>query len=176
MHCQHETIPFHHTMILNMGMNKVTGFKQLSSTATDTALTTEQRQELMLPGLSKSEALWNQAFAAIRRKEPGTIQEYEEALCPGTGTLSPAERMGEIVRQNLHDHDLKALSISLLGKSFKIRQIGESIITFIYESKGFITTAASTEPHLALAWSGVSFLLPVSFFNFVNLGHSVSAE
>ena len=130
----------------------------------------------MLPGLSKSEALWNQAFAAVRRKEPDTIQEYEETLCPGTGTSSPAERMGSIVRQKFHDHDLKALSISLLGKSLKIRQLGESIITFISESKDFITNVASAEPHVALAWSGVSFLLPVSFFNYVNLEYYVSAE
>ena len=130
----------------------------------------------MLLGLSKSEALWSQAFAVVRRKEPGTIQEYEETLCPGTGTSSPAERIGSIVRQKLHDHDLKALSISLLGKSIKIRQIGESIITFISESKDFIRTVASTEPHVALAWSGVSFLLPVSFFNFVNLEYSITAE
>lgn len=139
-------------------------------------LTTEQRQELMLPGLSKSEVLWSQAFAAVRRKEPDIIQEYEETLCPGTGTLVPAERMGSIFRQKLHDHDLKALSISLLGKSFKVRQIGESVITFISESKDFITTVASTEPHVALAWSGISFLLPVSFISFVNLEYSVSAE
>ena len=152
------------------------GSSQLSSTATNTNLTTEQRQELMLPGLSKSEALWYQAFAAIRRKEPETIQEFEEILCPGTGASSPAERMGSIVRQKLHDHDLEALSISLLGKSFKIRQIGETIITFVSESKNFITAVASTEPPLALAWSGVSLLLPVSFFNLVNFEYSVYAE
>lgn len=130
----------------------------------------------MLPGTSKSETLWSQAFAAVRRKEPDIIREYEETLCPGTGTSSPAERMTRIVRQKLHDHDLKALSISLWGNPFKIRQIGESIITFISESKGFITTVASTEPHVALAWSGVSFLLPVSFFNHVNLKYSISTK
>ena len=130
----------------------------------------------MLPGLSKSEALWSQAFAAVRRKEPERIQNYEETLCPGSGTSSPAERMGSNVRQKLHDHDLKALSISLLGNSFRIRQLGKTIIAFTSESKDFITTVASTERHVALAWSGVSFILPVSFFNFVTLEYSSSAE
>ena len=70
--------------------------------------------------------------------------------------------MGEIVRQRLHDRDLKALAIRLAGKSIRVREVGESIIGFIWQSKDFIDSVADTEPHVALAWSGVSLLLPVS--------------
>ena len=54
------------------------------------------------------------------------------------------------------------LKINLGGKSFRIREIGENVINFIWESKDFVASIASIEPHAAIAWAGVSQLLPVS--------------
>ena len=112
--------------------------------------------------LSKSEALWREAYAIVRRREPDIIHEYEQALCPDLGKSTPADRLNGIVRQRLRDRDMKALVASLVGKPIKLREIGERVINFIWQSRDFIISVASTEPHVALVWSGVSLLLPVS--------------
>ena len=69
--------------------------------------------------------------------------------------------MEEIIKGLYNGRRMDQLKISLGGKSFRIREIGENIINFVSESKGFVASIASVEPHAALAWAGVSQLLPV---------------
>ena len=51
--------------------------------------------------------------------------------------------------------------MNLDGKSSRTREIGGNIINFIWEFKEFVASIASVEPHAALAWAGVTQLLPV---------------
>jgi N-terminal domain of NWD NACHT-NTPase len=50
-------------------------------------------------------------------------------------------------------------------KKYIVKEQVDKIISAITAAKEFITTAASLEPHAALAWAGVSVLLPVSLAN-----------
>ena len=100
------------------------------------------------------------------------MREYEQIICPSFGNFAPAERMSGVVRQRLHDLDLKALTLTLAGKPIKIREIGESIIGFIWQSRDIISPVANTEPHVALAWSGVSLLLLVRLSDSLSLFRS----
>lgn len=86
---------------------------------------------------------------------------YEHYFSSDRGNSKPAERMEEIIHRLYNGRRMDQLKINLGGKSFRIREIGENIINFIWESKGFVASIASAEPHAALAWAGVSQLLPV---------------
>lgn len=121
-------------------------------------------QELSMHERPLSEALWAQAYVTLAAKEPDVVSDYEQYYHEQghLGTrFEPASHMDGIIRQIYSDRKTRQLVVTLAGKSFKIREIGEKIVQFIWESKDLITTAASTEPHAALAWSGVSQLLPV---------------
>ena len=89
------------------------------------------------------------------------MSAYEHYFSSDRGNSKPAERMEDIIHRLYNGRRMDQLKITLGGKSFRIREIGENIINFISESKGFIASIAITEPHAALAWAGVSQLLPV---------------
>ena len=123
--------------------------------------TSLHHQEFSLLNQTTSEALWSQAYSALKAKEPDIILAYEHYLNPDRGSFKPAERMEGIIHQLYNGRKMDELKIKLGGKSFRIREIGENIINFIWESKDFVTSIANVEPHAALAWAGVSQLLPV---------------
>lgn len=118
-------------------------------------------QEFSLLEQTTSEALWSQAYSALKAKEPDIMLAYEHYFNADRGSLKPAERMEEIIHRLYNGQRMDQLKINLGGKSFRIREIGEDIINFIWESKAFVASIASVEPHAALAWAGVSQLLPV---------------
>ena len=123
--------------------------------------TSLHHQEFSLLDQTTSEALWSQAYSALKAKEPDITLAYEHYLNPDRGSFKPAERMEGIIHQLYNGRKMDELKIKLGGKSFRIREIGENIINFIWESKDFVTSIANVEPHAALAWAGVSQLLPV---------------
>ena len=110
-----------------------------------------------MPDLSKSEKLWRIAYAALKREEPSLVQDFD------TISRRSTKRLGDILRQRVLAQDAKQLVITIMGKSVKVREIGEKIIAFVESTKDLITTATSNEPHAALAWATVSLILPVSF-------------
>ena len=63
--------------------------------------------------------------------------------------------------------------IHLRGKPVKVREQGERILKFILWSKDLVSAATSTQPYAALAWSGVSILLPVRFLQIVKLSRAL---
>ena len=62
----------------------------------------------------------------------------------------------------MKDRENKQWKISFLGHNVKIRKQVESLTKFLQWSDPLVKTAVSTQPYAALAWSGVSLLLPVS--------------
>ena len=116
-----------------------------------------------MPDLSKSEKLWRNAYAALKREEPSLVQDFEDAFGFDTISKRSTKRLGDILRQKVLAQDAKQLVITIMGKSVKVREIGEKVIAFVESTKDLITTATSNEPHAALAWATVSLILPVSF-------------
>ena len=54
------------------------------------------------------------------------------------------------------------LTYKIHGKDVDIKEITNKIVGKIITAKDFISAAASSEPHAALAWAGVCLILPVS--------------
>ncbi|KAK3170678.1 hypothetical protein OEA41_002760 [Lepraria neglecta] len=69
--------------------------------------------------------------------------------------------MEGVVRRIYGGRETEQLVVLLAGKSFKIREAGEKVIEFIWESKELISSIASVEPHADLAFSGVMQIFPL---------------
>ena len=121
---------------------------------------------------SQLENLWKNAYEALKARDRDLVEVYTLSLaalndiqinCPQTSVpdLTPNE-INIVVKKRLDYLETKQLMIHLRGKPIKVREQGEKVIQFILWSNGFISTALSTQPYAALAWSGVSILLPVS--------------
>ncbi len=66
------------------------------------------------------------------------------------------------IQAKLKRRDTRQFIINLAGKSIKVREYGESIAKFVIWSEDIVSTAINAQPFAALAWAGVSILLPVS--------------
>ena len=52
-----------------------------------------------MPELSKSEKLWCNAYAVLKREEPDLVRGFEDALGFDTISTRSTKRLGEILRQ-----------------------------------------------------------------------------
>jgi N-terminal domain of NWD NACHT-NTPase len=105
--------------------------------------------------------LWSRAYKVLQERESLLVEAYERELCPDGEKFGTEERMKQAIKTKLEHRDARQFVISLAGKSVKIREYGEGIAKFVIWSHGIISTAISTQPYAALAWAGVSILLPV---------------
>ena len=128
------------------------------------------------PADDGSEDLWERAYESLRSsKEAGEqMQKYEAIL------EANMESKANIGKPSIGDHGsdrltrMSALAINKmqviddskwqfhLGKrSVELKKILEQTVKAITFAKDFVSSAASSEPHAALAWAGVSMLLPL---------------
>lgn len=112
-------------------------------------------------------SLWALAYSCLRKENPNLIRNFDECLGIGhtdtqAGNLVFAEVEG--VTQKALEEIEKAIDSKdkRSGVKLAIQDYSKKAIKIIIASKSFITSAASAEPHAALAWAGVSLLLPVS--------------
>lgn len=114
----------------------------------------------------KSDDLWILAYKALKLRDPDLVAAYERLLAPtptDLAHLSPnPEYIETIVKSKLQEREANQLVINLGERPVKVREQGEKIIKFILWSNGIVSQALSAQPYAALAWSGVSILLPVS--------------
>ena len=117
--------------------------------------------------VAKSEELWKQAYDVLELREPDLIRAYKLLLTPTRTNLTDPplspEMIETIVKSRLEDREAKKLVINLGKQSIKVREQGEKVVKFILWSKDTVSQALSAQPYAALAWSGVSILLPVRY-------------
>ena len=109
------------------------------------------------------------AYSELKDRDQVLVATYERYLASdGISHIASAHsslnpRLIEtIVKQKLQDREAKQWVMHLGTQPIQVRAQGEKIIKFILWSNDFISAAVSTQPYAALAWSGVSILLPVS--------------
>lgn len=78
-----------------------------------------------------------------------------------TTDLSTSGSVKSFVEQLLDNREKEQWRVSLMGKELKIRQQAERLVKFLLWSDKLVKDALSTQPYAALAWSGVSLILPV---------------
>ena len=118
--------------------------------------------------ISQQEDLWQNAYKALEARNLDLVTSYKLALAVPDDSQTDCAQMplpevvDTVVKKKLEDREQKQLVIHLSKKPIKVRQQGEKVIKFILWSNKFISAAVSAQPYAALAWSGVSILLPVS--------------
>jgi len=113
-----------------------------------------------------SEDLWERAYRALEQREPDLVTEFACLVDPTVAestkpSLSP-EIIKNIISSKLQDREAKQMIIHLRNRPIKVREQGEKVVKFILWSNEIVSQAVSAQPYAALAWSGVSILLPVS--------------
>lgn len=110
---------------------------------------------------------WTRAYEILKNREPGLTVDYKKHLASlrtdtaASADLSTPLSVESIVKQLLEDREKKQWRVSLLGKDTKIREQTERLAKFLLWSDPIVKSAVSAQPYAALAWSGVSLLLPV---------------
>ncbi|SPO07333.1 uncharacterized protein DNG_10027 [Cephalotrichum gorgonifer] len=119
---------------------------------------------------------WRLAYGIAQEREPELLADYAKHLASLQGDtvastdLATPRSVESTVRQLLEARDEKQWRVSLLGKDVKIREQAERLAKFFLWSDPFIKQALSAQPHAALAWCGVSLLLPAMLQGFNSIG------
>jgi hypothetical protein len=114
-------------------------------------------QNPILPPWS-AEALWKDAYEKLEQKEPELAQSFEQA---SGASLNSTEQIRCAIRALLDKREERQWIIAVAGRSINVRENGERLIKFILWSKDIVADGLSSQPHMALAWSGITMLLPV---------------
>ncbi|KAL9601837.1 MAG: hypothetical protein Q9179_002728 [Wetmoreana sp. 5 TL-2023] len=131
----------------------------------DTAQPTASDTVAVLP--SQDIDPWIRAYEILKTRQPELTADYERhlgSLQVGTASsadLSTPRFVKSIVKQLLKDREDKQWQVSLLGKDIKIREQAEKLVKFLLWTDPIVKNAVSAQPYAALAWSGVSLLLPL---------------
>ncbi|KAJ9483962.1 hypothetical protein VN97_g9429 [Penicillium thymicola] len=123
--------------------------------------------------LSDSNDPWALAYVILQKREPKLIEYYQThlSLAQRNGSVDPADAVDadlsnprsveSMMTRLLEDREQKQWKVSLLGKGVKIREQTEKLAKFLLWADPVVKNAVSTQPYAALAWAGVSLLLPL---------------
>lgn len=115
---------------------------------------------------------WAQAYEILQKRDPALMSDLSQHLASlqddsaTTTDLSTSGSVKSIVERLLDNREKEQWRVSLMGKEVKIRQQAERLVKFLLWSDKLVKDALSTQPYAALAWSGVSLILPVGLLNF----------
>ncbi|KAJ5903418.1 hypothetical protein N7504_005801 [Penicillium tannophilum] len=112
--------------------------------------------------------LWARAFKLFsERDHDDAMKEYIVCLSslqdddtPDVD-LSNRQSIEAIVKKLLADREQGQWKITIYDHDFKIRSQAEKLLKFLAWSDPIVTSAVSTQPYAALAWSGVSLIIPL---------------
>jgi hypothetical protein len=117
------------------------------------------------PSTNDDADLWEQAYEIFRKQEPDLIDNYNKHLLGNVAAgadLSSRASVETVLKKLLEHREKKQWQINFLSHDIKIRTQVEGLAKFLQWSDPFVKDAVSTQPYAALAWSGVSLLLPAS--------------
>ena len=120
-------------------------------------------QKLSSPTVSEKSpaqsSLWALAFERFERDDPKLAKSFSK--CLGTDARDINAGLAQVVPKALEKIKEAQDSKDRLCKTSLGRYLKKAV-EIIIASKDFIGSAVAAEPHAALAWCGVSLLLPVS--------------
>lgn len=111
---------------------------------------------------------WARAYHQFAEKEPDLATDYQRHIAAqypdvavNESILLNPESVKSVIQHLLDDRDKKQWRLSLLGRDVKVREQAEKLAKFLLWSDSIVKDALSAQPYAALAWSGVSMVLPV---------------
>jgi hypothetical protein len=119
--------------------------------------------------------LWNTAFEKLREEDDALVQHYEAKLrgdlSAGLGSMlstavaSRREQMNAILRRKMDEVNRETWKFRLGTKEFLVKDLAQPALAVINRVNGHINGAVASNPCAAIAWAGVSVLLPVRTCN-----------
>ena len=111
-----------------------------------------------------SERLWKSAYARLEEDEADMLDQFYRAIIPAAAIQTPPTltEVADSIARRLEEQDSERLRFKLFGRSVNVREQSERIIKFVVWAKDVVGAALKAEPHAAVAWAGISLLLPVS--------------
>ncbi|KAH8434493.1 uncharacterized protein LDX57_012138 [Aspergillus melleus] len=111
---------------------------------------------------------WTRAFELFQERtdDQELVSAYTDHLgfVQGDGSAGPdlsrKSSVETVVEKLLEDRDQKQWKITIMDRDIKIRSQLEKLAKFLSWSDPVVKSAVSTQPYAALAWSGVSLILP----------------
>ncbi|MCJ1309835.1 hypothetical protein MMC25_003496 [Agyrium rufum] len=117
--------------------------------------------------LVESKELWDEAYQKLQSEHPKPFKKYKLCIL----NMNKNESPGAIVDIEKLDDDMRerhpALQIKKRIKTIREEDwtsastVYKKIVNTVLFAKDFITSVARNEPHAAIAWAGVSMLLPL---------------
>ncbi|KAJ4863764.1 ankyrin repeats (3 copies) domain-containing protein [Trichoderma breve] len=110
---------------------------------------------------------WALAFKLAQERESNLMLAYEEYLFSlqgdnaASGDMSIPEIIQSIVKRTIEEEEKKNWRVLLFGADFEVRIQVQRLTKFLLWSESIVKAAMSSQPYAALAWSGVSLLLPL---------------
>ncbi|KAH8199872.1 hypothetical protein TruAng_005988 [Truncatella angustata] len=112
--------------------------------------------------------IWASAYGKFAVREPELARDYKTHLATFTdcdtisqsNTLHP-DGARSIVEQLQKQREQKQWHVNFYGKDVRFRAQAEKLVKILGWCNGVVKDALSTQPYAALAWSGVSILLPL---------------
>jgi hypothetical protein len=111
--------------------------------------------------------LWDEAYKKLKSEQPKLFEEYKRcilAVHDESATQSPFildNLDSEQREQHLANEIEKRLQAIQKQEWYTAGDLYKRIVKTVLFAKDFVGQAVSNEPHAALAWAGVSMLLPV---------------
>ena len=109
---------------------------------------------------------WAKAYVIFKNQQRELAADYQEHVQFIHGTagrsvdFTSPRSVNLLVAQLLNDRDNRQWQIPF-GDSVRIREQVEKLTKFLLWTEPIVKEAVSAQPYAALAWSGVSLLLPV---------------
>jgi len=113
-------------------------------------------------------SIWARAFERFCEHNPELATDYAKHISGDAANPDPKKppslRSIRFIMDQVQRHRAgKQWTIPLAGKDINVREHAESFCKFLLWSDKIVKEALSAQPYAALAWTGVSILLPVSF-------------
>ena len=137
----------------------------MSSNGDSPPATPIQVKETVIP----VQPLWTSAYGRLKDQDPELIREFRRCLgltATDDGDINDAE-LDDITKRALRElekpEEVKGDKLS--GTKASIRKYFQRTVEVVAAGDAFISAALSSNPYAAVAWTGVSLLLPVSRLN-----------
>lgn len=118
------------------------------------AIVQERERELMVD--------YKRHIASLQEDASSQDDIYSQDDTSAQGDLFTPRNVESVVNKLIEVRNGKQWRVSLLGNDVKIREQVERLAKFLLWSDPVVKQALSIQPYAALAWSGVSILIPVS--------------
>ncbi|KAJ5471099.1 hypothetical protein N7530_008456 [Penicillium desertorum] len=137
---------------VNCNATAVSGLPE--SPQTEKTIPDPSSSHMTLTSSSDSDDPWELAYGLLQAREPKLVEAYQ-------AHLGLAQHDNSVNTNLSNPRSVQSWRVSLLGKDVKIREQTEKLAKFLLWPDPAVKSAVSTQPYAALAWAGVSLLLPI---------------